>query len=177
MVNWLATNSTDLTCGVPFYGSHAETADVPNISIPLMIQSAEEDPRINAGWDEFEKALQEARVDYQRHLYPGTQHGFHNDTNAALRREGRQAGLGANAGVLQPAPERLTAANRSALLCLFVRRLPMVEGSPSSRPETLRQAPAIFSPETVSGPAPISSARALASSSSGSAERPEARAR
>jgi carboxymethylenebutenolidase len=28
----------------------------------------------------YEAALKAAKVTYERHLYPGTQHGFHNDT-------------------------------------------------------------------------------------------------
>jgi carboxymethylenebutenolidase len=80
MVNWLATQRADLAAGVPFYGSAAETAEVPKIEAPLLIQSAEVDERINASWPEFEQALKAAGVSYERHLYPGTQHGFHNDT-------------------------------------------------------------------------------------------------
>jgi carboxymethylenebutenolidase len=45
-----------------------------------MIQSAEVDERINASWPAFEQALKAANVSYERFLYPGTQHGFHNDT-------------------------------------------------------------------------------------------------
>jgi carboxymethylenebutenolidase len=45
-----------------------------------MIQSAEVDERINASWPAFEQALKAANVTYERHLYPGTQHGFNNDT-------------------------------------------------------------------------------------------------
>ncbi|BAH39236.1 MAG TPA: dienelactone hydrolase family protein [Gemmatimonas aurantiaca] len=81
MVNFLATQlGTDLSAGVPFYGSSANLADVPKIKAPLMIQSAENDPRINASWPDFETALKAANVAYERHLYPGTQHGFNNDT-------------------------------------------------------------------------------------------------
>ena len=81
MVNYLATRlGSDLAAGVPFYGSGANLEDVPKIKAPLMIQSAEVDQRINAGWPAFEEALKAANVKYERHLYPGTQHGFHNDT-------------------------------------------------------------------------------------------------
>ena len=54
--------------------------DVPKIKAPLVIQSAEIDERINAGWPAYEAALKAANVRYERHLYPGTQHGFNNDT-------------------------------------------------------------------------------------------------
>jgi carboxymethylenebutenolidase len=81
MVNYLATRlGSELAAGVPFYGSAPNLEDVPKIKAPLMIQSAENDPRINASWPAFEEALKSANVKYERHLYPGTQHGFHNDT-------------------------------------------------------------------------------------------------
>jgi len=81
MVNYLATRlGSDLAAGVPFYGSAPNLADVPKIKAPLMIQSAEVDERINASWPAFEEALKAANVKYERYLYPGTQHGFHNDT-------------------------------------------------------------------------------------------------
>jgi carboxymethylenebutenolidase len=80
MVNHLATRLPDLGGGVAFYGSSPNVEDVPKIKAPLMIQSAEVDERINARWPEFEAALKAANVRYERHLYPGTQHGFHNDT-------------------------------------------------------------------------------------------------
>ncbi len=81
MVNYLATRlGADLSAGVAFYGSSPNPEDVPKIRAPLMVQSAEVDERINASWPAFEAALKAANVPYERHLYPGTQHGFNNDT-------------------------------------------------------------------------------------------------
>lgn len=81
MVNYLATRlGSDLAAGVPFYGSAPNSDDVPKIKCPLLVQSAEVDERINASWPAFEQALKAAHVTYERHLYPGTQHGFNNDT-------------------------------------------------------------------------------------------------
>jgi carboxymethylenebutenolidase len=81
MVNFLATRlGSDLSAGVAFYGSAPNLEDVPKIKAPLLIQSAEVDERINASWPAFEEALKAAGVTYERHLYPGTQHGFNNDT-------------------------------------------------------------------------------------------------
>jgi carboxymethylenebutenolidase len=80
MVNWLATRLPDLGAAVAFYGSAPPLEDVPKIKAPLLIQSAETDERINASWPGFEAALKAAAVQYTRHLYPGTQHGFNNDT-------------------------------------------------------------------------------------------------
>ena len=80
IVNMLATRVPDLAAGVAFYGSSPNVEDVPKIEAAIMVQSAEVDERINASWPAYEKALQAAKVPYERHLYPGTQHGFNNDT-------------------------------------------------------------------------------------------------
>ena len=80
MVNFLATRVPELAAGVAFYGSSPNVEDVPKIKTALIIQSAETDERINASWPAFETALKAANVPYERHLYPGTQHGFNNDT-------------------------------------------------------------------------------------------------
>jgi carboxymethylenebutenolidase len=79
--NFLAvTLGTDMHAGVPFYGAAAETSRVPSIKAPLMIQYAETDERINAMWPAYEAALKAAGVRYEMHTYPGTQHGFHNNS-------------------------------------------------------------------------------------------------
>jgi carboxymethylenebutenolidase len=79
--NFLAvTLGGDMQAGVPFYGAAAETAGVPRIKAPLMIQYAENDERINAMWPAFEAALKAAGAQYEAHVYPGTQHGFHNNS-------------------------------------------------------------------------------------------------
>jgi carboxymethylenebutenolidase len=80
IVNMLATRVPDLRAGVAFYGSAPNLEDVPKIKAALLIQSAEVDDRINASWPAYETALKAANVRYERHLYPGTQHGFNNDT-------------------------------------------------------------------------------------------------
>jgi carboxymethylenebutenolidase len=48
-----------------------------------MLHYAELDERINAGIPAYEEALQAADVDYTIHMYEGTNHAFHNDTNEA----------------------------------------------------------------------------------------------
>jgi carboxymethylenebutenolidase len=80
IVNMLATRVPDLAAGVAFYGSAPNLEDVPKIKAALLIQSAEVDERINASWPAYEAALKAANVRYERHVYPGTQHGFNNDT-------------------------------------------------------------------------------------------------
>ena len=80
-VNFLAvTLGPDLNAGVPFYGAAAETASVPKIKAPLLIHYAETDQRVNEMWPAFEAALKAAGVSHQMHIYPGTQHGFHNNS-------------------------------------------------------------------------------------------------
>jgi carboxymethylenebutenolidase len=79
--NWLATVlGADMHAGVPFYGAAAETANVPKIKAPLLVQLAENDERINAMYPAYEAALKSANVPYEIHIYPGTQHGFHNNS-------------------------------------------------------------------------------------------------
>jgi len=81
MTNYLATVlGSDMHAGVPFYGAAADTASVPKIKSPLLIQYAETDERINAMWPAFEAALKSAGVPHEAHFYPGTQHGFHNNS-------------------------------------------------------------------------------------------------
>ena len=78
--NLLAVRLPDLAASVPFYGVQAPASDVAKIKAPLLIHYAENDERINAGWPAYEAALKANGVKYQAHFYPGTQHGFHNDT-------------------------------------------------------------------------------------------------
>jgi len=80
-VNYLAVEmGEDLAAGVPFYGGAPASDDVPSIAASMMIQSASDDERVNAQWPEFETALQAHGKDFIRHLYPGTRHGFHNNS-------------------------------------------------------------------------------------------------
>jgi carboxymethylenebutenolidase len=80
IVNFLATRMPELKAGVPFYGNQPPVADVPKIKAPLLIHYAETDEGINAGWPTFEAALKENKKKYEVFIYPGTQHGFNNDT-------------------------------------------------------------------------------------------------
>jgi carboxymethylenebutenolidase len=80
MVGFLATRLPDLAAAVPFYGSPPKPEDVPNIKAPMLIHYAEKDDRINANVPAFEDALKTNKVKYEIFKYPGTQHGFNNDT-------------------------------------------------------------------------------------------------
>ncbi|MFO0481709.1 MAG: dienelactone hydrolase family protein [bacterium] len=79
--NWLATQLGDaLQAGVPYYGAAAETAAVPKMRAPLLVHYAENDDGINRLKAGFEEAKKSAGVRFESHVYPGTQHGFHNNS-------------------------------------------------------------------------------------------------
>ena len=88
VVNNLAVQlGADLHAGVPFYGGAPRAEDVPKIKAPLLVTYAEDDERINAMWPAYEAALKANRVAYQMFTYPGTQHGFHNDTTPRFNKD------------------------------------------------------------------------------------------
>jgi carboxymethylenebutenolidase len=86
MTNSLAVAlGADLHAAVPFYGAAPETARVPEIKAPLLVHYAGNDERINAMWPAFEAALKASGLDYEMHMYAGTQHGFHNNSTPRYR--------------------------------------------------------------------------------------------
>lgn len=80
IANRLAVVLPDLAVAVPFYGSAPPLEDVGSIKAELLLHFAEHDERVNASWPAYEAALKAAGVKYTARTYPGTQHGFHNDT-------------------------------------------------------------------------------------------------
>jgi carboxymethylenebutenolidase len=80
IVHMLTTRSTDIQAAVPFYGPTPAPEEAVKVKVPLLVQQADVDERINASWPAYEAALKAARVKYEAHRYPGTQHGFNNDT-------------------------------------------------------------------------------------------------
>ncbi|HEV8106077.1 MAG TPA: dienelactone hydrolase family protein [Burkholderiales bacterium] len=79
--NYLAVAmGADLQAAAPFYGAAAETASVGKIKAPILANLAENDPRINEMYPAYEDALKKAGARYEIHVYPGTQHGFHNNS-------------------------------------------------------------------------------------------------
>jgi carboxymethylenebutenolidase len=80
IANFLASRLPDLGAAVPFYGNQVGPEEAAKIKSPLLIHFAENDQRINAGWPAYETALKAAGVTHEAHFYPGTQHGFNNDT-------------------------------------------------------------------------------------------------
>ena len=80
MAHFLATRIPDLAGAVPFYGNTPDPAEAAKVKAPLLIHFAEKDDRINAAWPAYEAALKAANAKYEAFTYPGTQHGFNNDT-------------------------------------------------------------------------------------------------
>ncbi len=80
MVNTLATRVPQLAAGVPFYGAAPPLDDVPKIKAALLLHFAAVDPNTNAQWPAYESALKAHGIRYEAYVYPGTYHGFHNDT-------------------------------------------------------------------------------------------------
>lgn len=80
IANRLAAALPDLLAAVPFYGSAPALETVGTIKAELLLHYAANDERVNATWPSYEAALKEFGVKYTAHVYPVTQHGFHNDT-------------------------------------------------------------------------------------------------
>jgi carboxymethylenebutenolidase len=81
IVNMLAaTLGDDLNAGVPFYGTPAAEELQKNIRSPLLLQFAGLDKRVNDSWPNYEANLKANGVDYRAWIYPGVNHGFHNDS-------------------------------------------------------------------------------------------------
>ena len=80
--NMMAVEVPDLMAAVPFYGGQPSDEMVSKINAPLLLQYAELDKRVNAGWPAYEDALKKYNKEYTAFIYPGVNHGFHNDTTA-----------------------------------------------------------------------------------------------
>jgi carboxymethylenebutenolidase len=78
--NMMAVRIPELAAAVPFYGGQPATADVPKLKAPLLLHYGELDTRVNEGWPAYEAALKENKKAYTAYVYPGVNHGFHNDT-------------------------------------------------------------------------------------------------
>jgi carboxymethylenebutenolidase len=79
--NFLAAAlGADLQAAVPYYGVAADTGSVARIKAPILAHLAEQDPRVNQTYTTYQQELKKAGVRHEIHRYPGTQHGFHNDS-------------------------------------------------------------------------------------------------
>ena len=80
VANAAAVAYPELAAAVPFYGRQPKVEDVPRIKAPLLLHYGELDSRINEGWPAYEAALQAHNKIYEGYVYPGVNHGFHNDS-------------------------------------------------------------------------------------------------
>lgn len=80
VANQMAVRRPGLAAAVPFYGRQPSADEAAAIEAPLMIHYAEIDERVNEGAAAYEAALDAAGKTYEVYVYPGAQHGFHNDT-------------------------------------------------------------------------------------------------
>lgn len=78
--NMMAVRIPELGAAVPYYGRQPSDEDAQKIKTPLLLQYAELDTRVNAGWPAFEAVLKEKNIEYEAHIYPKVNHGFHNNT-------------------------------------------------------------------------------------------------
>jgi carboxymethylenebutenolidase len=85
--NLAVVMGAELDAGVPFYGRAPKTEDVAKIEAPMMMNYAEDDPRVNATREEYRKALESAGKNFVMHTYPGTRHGFHNNSTPRYNEE------------------------------------------------------------------------------------------
>lgn len=80
-VTWrVATKTPELRAAVPFYGPAPNAADVPGIQAAVLAIYGGLDERINAGIPEIEAAMQQNNKTFQKQIYEGANHAFHNDT-------------------------------------------------------------------------------------------------
>jgi len=87
-VNYLAVMlGPDLKAAAPFYGAAPAATAVPDIKAQLVIHYAQNDERIDSMWPDYEKALKAANVKYEQYTYPGTQHGFHNNSTPRYKED------------------------------------------------------------------------------------------
>ncbi|RFF45582.1 dienelactone hydrolase family protein [Xanthomonas campestris] len=80
VANAAAVAYPELAAAVPFYGRQPTAEEVARIRAPLLLHYAAQDERVNAGWPAYEAALKAQQKVYEAHVYPGTNHGFHNDS-------------------------------------------------------------------------------------------------
>jgi len=79
--NFLAASlGPAVQAAAPFYGAAPPADAVPNIKAALLLNYAENDDNINKMWPAYEAALKANGKTYEMYIYPGTRHGFHNNS-------------------------------------------------------------------------------------------------
>jgi carboxymethylenebutenolidase len=87
-VTWrVATQMPELLAAVPFYGPPPLESDLPNIRAAVLAIYGELDSRINSSIPAIEQAMLENDKIYEKVIYPGADHAFHNDTGSRYHAE------------------------------------------------------------------------------------------
>lgn len=80
-VTWrVAVGVPELRAAVPFYGPHPDVAEVPAINAAVLGIYGGLDQRINQGIPAIEAAMLAEGKIYEKRVYDGADHAFHNDT-------------------------------------------------------------------------------------------------
>jgi carboxymethylenebutenolidase len=82
-----ATLPDEIDAAVPFYGTPAKDPVVDNVRGPLMLHFAELDKRVNGSWPAYKALLEKNKAEYQAFIYPGVNHGFHNDSTGRYNKD------------------------------------------------------------------------------------------
>lgn len=87
-VTWsVATHMPELKAAVPFYGPPPPVEDIPNINAAVLAIYGGLDDRINQSIPAIEAAMQENGKVYEKVIYEGADHAFHNDTGQRYKPE------------------------------------------------------------------------------------------
>jgi carboxymethylenebutenolidase len=78
--NMMAVRLPHLKASVPFYGGQPTAEEAAQIKTPLVLHYAGLDERVNEGWPDYEKILQENNIEHKAYFYPDVNHGFHNNS-------------------------------------------------------------------------------------------------
>ncbi|MFN2606391.1 MAG: dienelactone hydrolase family protein [Acidimicrobiales bacterium] len=79
----LVENEPRLAAAAPFYGQVRSGVDFSRAKAAVLAVYAELDTRVNATREEATSALEKANLAHQVRTFPGVDHAFFNDTNAA----------------------------------------------------------------------------------------------
>jgi len=87
-VTWLtAAGIPELRAAVPFYGPPPPDSELPKINAAVLAIYAEQDSRITQTAAAIEATMLQNGKIYQKNIYPGVNHAFHNDTGTRYNAE------------------------------------------------------------------------------------------
>jgi carboxymethylenebutenolidase len=82
-ITWrVITKTPQIKAAVPYYGPNPPLEDVPGIQAAVLAMYGELDTRITSGAAAIEDAMKKNNKVFEKIIYPGANHAFHNDTGA-----------------------------------------------------------------------------------------------